>query len=571
MMAADPDILGPALRAALIDHQAGRRVEAERVYRRVRDDPAAPAIRRAHATHLLGLLARDCGHLDAAAELLGASAGALPAGDPAAAEFFGNHAGVLVELGRWEAALEAGARAVEAGPEFAPAHHNLSVALHHAKRPAEALAASERACALKPDYVEAHLRRAEVLRDLGRPDDAVAACEAAIRLRPGDYRPHRALGAVCADAGLTTGAVAARRAAAACAPELAHVGSELLFTLHYDPASEPRELYEAARAWAAPHADPYAPINPNFPNDRDPSRRLRVGYVSPDFRDHPIGRLVEPVLAGHDREAFEVVCYSGVAKPDAVSYHLRELADGWVDLPGLSDDEAAARVREDRIDLLIDCAGHFGDHRLGIFARRPAPVQVSAFGYCGTTGLKTIDYRLTDAISDPPGAERWHSEKLWRLPRVAWCYRPFDGAPDVGPLPAAANGFVTFGCMNNLVKMTDAVVQTWSAVLAAVPRSRLLLLGPAGDVHAARRFANCGIDPERVEVAGRRPRAAYFALHHGVDVGLDPFPFNGDNTLCDALWMGVPSVALVGDRFAARRGLAHLSAVGLEALAGRVG
>ncbi len=567
------DIPGPALRAALADQRAGRRVEAERVYRRVRADTTEPAVRRAHATHLLGLLARECGHLAAAAGLLGESAGLLPGGDPAAAEFAANHAGALAEAGRWDEALAAAQRAVAAGESggeaggtgFAPAHHNLAVVLGHFKRREE-----WRACEIDPAYFDARLLRAETLRTLNRPAEAADAAGAAADLRPGDFRPRRLLGSLHADAGRTAEAVAARRRAADLAPDLAAVGSELLFTLHYDPANGPRELYAAARAWAEVHTDPHAPADPQFPNGRDPDRRLRVGYVSPDFRDHPIGRLLEPVLAGHDRGRFEAICYSGVEAPDAVGHHLRGLADGWVDLPGLTDDEVAAKVRADGIDVLVDCAGHFGDHRLGVFARRPAPVQVSAFGYCGTTGLRTIDHRLTDAASDPPGgagAEAFHSEKLWRLPRVAWCYRPFDGAPDVGPPPAVENGFVTFGCFNNLVKVTDAVVETWSAILAAVPGSRLLLLGAAGDEHTARRFARHGIDPGRVEVAGRRPRAEYFALHNRVDVGLDPFPFNGDNTLCDALWMGVPSVALAGDRFAARRGLAHLAAVGLGHLA----
>ena len=385
-----------------------------------------------------------------------------------------------------------------------------------------------------------------------------------------DQRPIRCLANLLADLQQIDQVIEFRRKAIDLDPKSVWAGSDLLFTLHYHPNYGPREHYDEARAWAARHADPFASDLPAFPNDPDPDRRLRVGYVSPDFRDHPVGRLIEPAVALRDREAFEVVCYSEVAKPDHVSRHIRDLADGWVDTPGLSDEEVAAKVRTDRIDILVDCAGHFGNHRLGVFARRPAPVQVSAFGYCGTTGLTTIDYRITDAASDPPGgpgAEAVHSEKLWRLPRVAWCYRPFDGAPDVGPPPALANGFVTFGCLNNLVKVTDQVVAAWSAVLAAVPGSRLLLLGAARDENTARRFARHGIDPGRVEVAGRRPRAEYFALHHRVDIGLDPFPFNGDNTICDALWMGVPSVALVGDRFAARRGLSHLSAVNLGDLA----
>ncbi len=508
-----PDaILGPALRAAAEDHRGGRRVEAERVYRQVMADPSAPAARRAHATHLLGLLARDCGHLAAAADLLAGSADALPDGDPAAVEFLANAAAALGDLGRWGEAVTLAERAATAGPDHPPAHHNLSVALDHLGRAPEAVGASDRAVALEPGYAEAHLHRADVLRKVGRPDDAEAACREAARLRPADANTVRSLANLLADRQRLDECVALRRRVVELAAHWASAGSDLLFTLHYHPGHGPQQHYEEARAWAGRHADPHAPINPRFPNGRDPGRRLRVGYVSCDLRDHPVGRLIEPAVALRDRKRFEVVCYSEVAKRDHVSRHVRDLADGWVDTPGLSDEQVAAKVREDRIDILVDCAGHFGNHRLGVFARRPTPVQVSAFGYCGTTGLTTIDHRLTDAASDPPGesgesgAEAFHSDKLWRLPRVAWCYRPFDGAPDVGPPPAVGNGFVTFGCFNNLVKVTDQVVAAWSAVLAAVPGSRLVLLGPAGEDRAARRFAARGIDPGRVEVAGRRPR-----------------------------------------------------------------
>ena len=561
------DMLGSDLRAGLEHFTRGRRVEAEGLYRRVRADPATPVNRKAHATHLLGLLARECGHLEAAVGLLAESVELLPPANEAVSEFRSNWAAALGELGRWEEAFEATGPAVEGAAGYSPAFHNRSVALDHLGRAAEAVAAADRAVALEPEYAEAHLHRADVLRKVGRLHDAEAAYYEAARLRPTDANTLRSLATLLADRQRLDEAVGARRRAVDLAPHWAGAGSDLLFTLHYHPDYGPREHHEEARAWAARHADPHAPVDAEFPNRRDPERRLRVGYVSPDLRDHPVGRLIEPAVALHDRAAFEVFCYSEVAKPDHVSRHVRDLADGWVDTPGLSDEEVADKVRADRIDILVDCAGHFGDHRLGVFARRPAPVQVSAFGYCGTTGLKTIDYRLTDPVSDPPGADEFHSEKLWRLPRVAWCYRPFDGAPDVGPLPALESGFVTFGCLNNLVKVTDQVVETWSAILAAMPGSRLILLGPAGDEHTAGRFAAHGVDPARVEVAGRRPRGAYFELHNRIDVGLDPFPFNGDNTICDALWMGVPSVALIGDRFAARRGLAHLAAVGLGHLA----
>ena len=530
-------------------------------------DPSQPAVRRAHARQLLGLLARDCGHNEAAARLLAESATALPEGDPAAAEFHNNASAVLSELGRWGEALEHAERAVACNADFAPAQHNLSLALENNGRVVEAVEAAKRAVTLHPEYAAGLLHQGQLLRKHGRLEDAEMALREAVRLTPDDYRPVRELGHVLAEQLRLDAVVSVRRQVVELAPNWPGGGSELLFTLHYHPQYGARQHYEDARAWAVRHADPFATDVLHFENIREPDRRLRIGYVSSDLRDHPVGRLIEPAITLRDRERFEVFCYSEVAKPDRVSRHIRSVSDAWRDTAGLSDDDVAARIREDQIDILVDCTGHFGDHRLGVFARKPAPVQVSAFGYCGTTGVSTIDYRLTDALSDPPGAEQWYSEKLWRLPRVCWVYRPFDGAPDVGPLPADENGYITFGCLNNLIIVTDEVVAVWAKVLLATPRSRFILLGTTLHQHIADKFASCGIDPDRIEIAGRRPRVKYFELHNRIDICVDPFPFNGDNTICDGLWMGVPSVAMIGDRFAARRGLSHLSAVGLAHLA----
>ena len=353
-------------------------------------------------------------------------------------------------------------------------------------------------------------------------------------------------------------------------PDNAGVHSDFLLALWHDPRQTPRAVFEESRRWAARHAEPLRRLWRAHDNDRDPERRLRVGYVSPDFRDHAVGRLLRPVLARHGREAFEVFCYSDVERPDAMTARLRPLADVWRDTASIYDEELAEQVRADRIDILVDCCGHFAGNRLLAFALKPAPVQVSHFGYCGTTGLSAIDYRITDASSDPPGTtEACHTEALVRLDGgCCWCYEPAEPTPDVGPLPALAVGHVTFGSLNRPAKLNDAVIETWARVLRAVPGSRLLLLsGTASDAGLSARFARHGVDAARVDDAPRQPRLDYLALHNRIDVGLDPFPFNGDNTLCDALWMGVPSVALAGDAFVSRRGVSHLNNVGLPELA----
>jgi predicted O-linked N-acetylglucosamine transferase (SPINDLY family) len=248
--------------------------------------------------------------------------------------------------------------------------------------------------------------------------------------------------------------------------------SDLLFTLHYHPGYTTEQLYTEHVAWAERHAAPLYPEDPSYPNERDPGRRLRVGYVSADFRRHTRAMFMEPVLAAHDREAFEVYCYSDVARPDETTARLRGYGHAWRDTAGLSDGQLADLVRQDRIDVLVELTGHMGGNRLLAFARKPAPVQVAYPGYPNTTGLKTVDYLICDEDRDPPGAERYFTEELVRLAVTSQCYRPPDDAPPVGPLPARSAGHVTFGCLNKLVKVTPAMMRAWAQVLRAVPGSR---------------------------------------------------------------------------------------------------
>jgi predicted O-linked N-acetylglucosamine transferase (SPINDLY family) len=329
-------------------------------------------------------------------------------------------------------------------------------------------------------------------------------------------------------------------------------------------------MFEEHRRWADRHARPlYAPARPT-PRNIATTDRIRVGYVSLDFRAHPVSRFFEPVLQHHDRARFDVFCYSDVTAPDATTARLRTYpGTTWRQTAGMPDASMADLVRRDGIDILVDLTGHMAGSRLLVFARRPAPVQVSYLGYPDTTGVATIDYRITDSLHDPPGETGdYLVERLIRLDPCCWCYRPDDDSPDVNDLPALAAGHLTFACLNKLIKVTPQMASLWARVLDAVPGSRLMVLAGKGQGEPAafELFARAGIARDRVDLVGRLPREDYLRLYHRIDIALDTFPYNGHTTTCDALWMGVPTVTLAGQTHVARAGLDVLTTAGLSQL-----
>jgi predicted O-linked N-acetylglucosamine transferase (SPINDLY family) len=346
--------------------------------------------------------------------------------------------------------------------------------------------------------------------------------------------------------------------------------SNYLYCLNFDPDCGPQTIFDEHRAWAARHADPLtAAAVPHAP-DRSPDRRLRIGYVSPHFRDHAVNFFTEPILASHDHTQFEVFCYSDVARADDTTRRLQGYADHWRPIHGQGHEQVSRLIRADQIDILVDLTGHIGENRMPVFARKPAPVQVTYIGYQNTTGMLAMDYRLTDAYADPPGqTEPWHTERLERLPQTFFVYQPNALAPEVGPLPALARGYVTFGSFNNFAKVTPEVLKTWAEILTRVPASRLVVLAdmqPSLAGHLREAFAAHGIAAERLELVNRLPRPKYLELIAGVDVALDPFPFNGHTTTCDCLWQGVPVVTLSGQTYVSRFGGSGLKTLGLSKL-----
>ncbi len=294
-----------------------------------------------------------------------------------------------------------------------------------------------------------------------------------------------------------------------------------------------------------------------------------MGYVSPDFRDHVVGSNFFPLLREHDQTRFDIFCYANVLSPDAMTRRLEAQCAHWRNIAGCNDQEAAEAIRADRIDILVDLALHTAHNRLPLFARKPAPVQVSYLGYCGTTGLEAIDHRLSDPYLDPPGTDLGcYSERTICLPHCTWCYQPGGPMPEISPLPALRAGFVTFGCRNNFAKVSSLALDLWLEILLAVPRSRLVLYAPAGACREAllERFVRKNITAERLQFIGKQPWEQFVRSYQAVDIALDPFPYCGWITTCDALWMGVPVISLSGRTAVGRGGCSILSNIGLPEL-----
>lgn len=352
-------------------------------------------------------------------------------------------------------------------------------------------------------------------------------------------------------------------------PDLAFANSNLLFAMHYDSPLDADKLAEAHIQFETRHAAPLRSTWRPHINESSPTRRIKIGYVSGDFRDHSCAYFIEPLIDAHDRNAVEVHCFSNSEKADAVTARIRSKADHWYDICRLDDTRSAELVRKMEIDILVDLAGHTAANRMSLFARKPAPVQVTWLGYPNTTGLKAIDYRITDYVADPPGQSGGrYSERLIRLPHGFLSYRPSDEAPAVADLPANSHGAVTFGCFNNLLKINQDVIRLWARLLRIVPDARLALkdtrLGNRNFASSfVAKFVDLGIAADRIvllpPLAGQRQ---FLALYGGVDIGLDPFPYNGTTTTCEALWMGVPVVTLRGEHHAGRVGASLLHAIG---------
>jgi|CXWL01.1.fsa_nt_gi predicted O-linked N-acetylglucosamine transferase (SPINDLY family) len=478
-----------------------------------------------------------------------------------------------VGLARSHVALGEIAQAIstcEDALRFEPKSHDALVGLGSALQAQgnleQAAVRYQAALTVKPDSVDATYQLATVRMSQNRLDEASTGFHATLRLKPRHALAANNLGNVLLAQSRPEEAIGCFLRAQELDPDFAGAYSNVLFALNFVTDKSPDTIAEAHRHWGEMRAAPLAQGR-SVKGTSVSDRRLRVGYVSGDFRAHSVSLFIEPVLEFHDRRKFEVFCYSDAIAPDEITSRLRALADNWINLTGINDESAAARIRQDGIDVLVDLAGHTGANRLLMFAREPSPIQVTWLGYPNTTGMKAMNYRLTDALADPPGlTERFYSETLARMPDSLWCYRPDGSAPQVNPLPALAKGYVTFGSFNNFAKVTKWTRSLWARLMKGVPGSKLLIVGvPEGEIRARIReeFISQGIDPVRLSLSPRLSRQEFFRYHHDVDIALDPHPFQGGTTTCETLWMGVPVISMAGNAFASRAGVSLLSNVGL--------
>jgi protein O-GlcNAc transferase len=497
-------------------------------------------------------------------------------------------------------------KALQLNPHFADAHNNLGTVLQAKRELDEAMTCYRTALQLRPDYADAYFNLGTAFRVKGQGDEAIACYRKALQLNPsfveaynnlgvdskerGDLQEallhfqkvlqlnpafveaYNNIGSILGDQGKLAEAESYYRRALQMKPDFATCYSNLLLSMNYTDHDN-RMIYLEHLAFARQFAEPLRSGMTLHANERISDRRIKVGYVSPDFRRHSVNYFLEPVLAAHNREQFEVFCYSDVVSPDEVSQRIQTYPVQWRDIVGMTDAQAAALVRSDKIDILVDLAGHTGYNRMLLFARKPAPVQVSWLGYPNTTGLPAIDYRIVDTYTDPPGlTDEFYTEKLIRMPESFLCYHPEEDSPEVGPLPLLQAGHITFGSFNIISKVTPEAVAIWSHILKQVPDSTLLLKAKSlfdkgtreyiGDL-----FHRQGITADRLIF--RFHTASYkehLDMYNDIDIALDTFPYNGTTTTCEALWMGLPVVTLAGDRHASRVGMSILANIGLPEL-----
>jgi protein O-GlcNAc transferase len=430
----------------------------------------------------------------------------------------------------------------------------------------------ERAAQLEPNSHVPWFMLGNVASELGDLDAAVAHYAHARDLHPSDHVIRYNLGLNQLSRGYIDAAIEELRAACGLNPSYLQAQSSHIMALHSSDRVDPEEIAATIREWGARFSLQHPALAPSALRPVTAhAERLRVGFVSGDFRTHSVTHFFEPILSARDRGAFAYVLYSNSNVEDAVTQRLRAHADDWRDVWQLTDDALIDLIRSDRIDILVDLSGHTASNRLAVFARRAAPVQVSYLGYPSSTGLETMDYRITDAVTDPPvPADEWHCEHLLRLPHSQWCFRPFGTPPIPGPLPAREAGFVTFGGFNNLTKASDTLLNSWVQILVELPTSRLRLTRVRSAQRAAEiiaLFGQSGVSPERIECVPYANDPPYGQQFEGVDIALDNYPYNGVTTTCESLYVGVPVISLHGRNGVSRSGLSLLGTLGLGELA----
>ena len=497
-------------------------------------------------------------------------------------------------------------RAIEIEPQYFDAYNNLGTGLYLQTRFDEAAAIFREAIAVAPKEISARNNLANVLAMQGKIEEAEHICREAIAidnchaisqvtlggvleaqgkffeaeiafrtaldLNPNMPAAWNNLGNLFRAHGRPVDAINAFRRAMALEPGNAMAHSNLLFSLALDPEVSPLSILAEARSWNKQHAQPRQKKDFRHANEPSKSRRLRVGYVSPDFHDHAVGRFLTPLYTEHDRRQVEIFSYADVARVDGQTSWYEQNSDQWCRTFGMADDQLAEQIRDDGIDVLIDVAGHTAGNRLLAFAERPAPVQVSWLGYGGSTGMDAIDWRITDRHVDPAKHDAHYSEKLLHLPESLFCYAADDQPPVSNKAPVERNGFVTFGSLNNFSKINDRLLRCWANILTAVPDARMVIKGrgladPWLRQRVLKIFADKNIAEERLDLFDHLAnKQDHLSLFGKIDVMLDSFPYSGATTVCEALWMGVPTITIAGDRYVSRMATSILNTIGHDDL-----
>lgn len=473
----------------------------------------------------------------------------------------------VAELGRHEEAIEAWNQTLYLDPTRGEAYYRMGSLLARLGRLAEAIKVLSRGVEVVPDFAGIWCNLGTAYAAQGQLDVALEALRRAVELNPSEVAAWYSLGTVRQHLGDAEGSLAALERVVELMPDSPEALSRVLFVLPFQPGLSPQQILDRSKVWQERFGS-----SASAPAATGEHRKLRVGYIAESFNSNVISYTTLTLARHHDRSRFDVFLYDNRASADPVTEAFKQLGHTWVDASALSHEQLEQRIRDDRIDILVDLMMHIDGNRLPVLARRPAPVQVCYAAYPGTTGLSSIDYRLSDPYLDPPDEPSYSSETTVRLPNSFWCYIPVDGdGPDSTPPPCTQRGHITFGCMNFPVKVNDRVLELWAPTLLAVPTSRLLLLVNANSRrdHIRRHLERLGVSPDRVDFVPRAPRSEYLAYYNRFDISLDTFPYGGHMTGLDSLWMGVPVVTLAGSTHASRGGLSHLSNVGLPDLVAR--
>ena len=484
--------------------------------------------------------------------------------DPRSHDAFYLLGSALKRQGRLAEASEAFENALKLEPGFAVCLRDLCLLQLDGRNFAKARLLAETGVRLHPEHADFHYYLGTVLHEYREFDKAKSCLQKALALHPDYAHVHNNLGNTLLEQGLMDAAIQSYREALALNPAYIDAHSNLLFALNYHPDLAAEDIFTAYQQYDQALGLPQRALGREHGNERNPHRRLKVGYMSPDFHQHSIRHFLEPLMAHHDKEVVEVFAYAEQSGEDETTARYRQYADHWVPTQGMSDDALAQHIRDDRIDILVDLAGHTAGNRLSVFARKPAPVSVSWLGYGYTTGLSAIDHLLTDDVGAPAGCEHLFSERPWRLATPGYAFRPADGMGPVSALPAIERGYVSFGSLTRSVRINHRSIRVWSEILERVPRAHLVVNSKSYQDAATcaslkEKFTVLGIAAERLEFGFHSPP---WDVLRGLDIGLDCFPHNSGTTLFETLYMGVPFVTLAGRPSVGRLGSSILHGVG---------